>query len=304
MSEAVLRKLARPLIVVATVIWGSTFFILKDTLDNVSVYFMLAFRFSVAAAILALVFWKSWKKINKRYILAGTVMGVIQFSAYAIQNFGLIGTTPGKNAFLTAVYCVIVPFMYWFVDRTRPDKFNVIAAVLCLAGIGLISWDGGFYLGMGDLLTLLSGVLYAAHIVAVAFYAKGKDVFLLTVIQFAVVSVLSWISTFLSGGLPVGGLPVRAWIVLLYLAIAATSLALLFQNIGQKYCEPSAAAVLLALEAPFGVLFSVLFANEKPTVSMLCGFALIFVSIICSETKFSFIGAKKSQRCIDISKEK
>jgi drug/metabolite transporter (DMT)-like permease len=289
MNEAVLKKLARPLIVLATIIWGSTFFILKDTLDDVSVYFMLAFRFTLAAGILAVVFWKKWKLLDRGYLLAGAVMGTLLFLAYAVQNFGLKGTTPGKNAFFTAVYCVIVPFLHWIVDRTRPDRFHVLAAVLCLAGIGFVSWDGGFALTLGDGLTLIGGLMYACHIVAVAHFAKGRDIFLLTVLQFAGVALWSWICAVCSGGLPVGGLPGRAWLVLLYLAVAATTLALLFQNVGQKYTEPSAAAVLLALEAPFGVLFSVLFAQERPTAPMVFGFVLIFVSILCSETKFSFL---------------
>ena len=292
MNEAILKKLARPLIVLATIIWGSTFFILKDTLDDVSVYFMLAFRFTIAAAVLALVFWKKWKNIDKSYFLAGGVMGTLLFLAYAVQNFGLMGTTPGKNAFFTAVYCVIVPFLYWIIDRTRPDKFNIIAAVLCLAGIGFVSWDSGFALTIGDVLTLIGGLMYACHIVAVAHFSKGRDIFLLTVLQFAVVALWAWICAGVTHGVPAGGLPGRAWLVLLYLAIAATTLALLFQNVGQKYTNPSSSAVLLSLEAPFGVLFSVLFAQERPTASMVFGFVLIFVSIICSETKFSFLTEK------------
>ena len=293
MNEAVLKKLARPLIVIATVIWGSTFFILKDTLDDVSVFFLLAFRFTLAAAVLALVFWNKWKTIDKSYFLAGGVMGTLLFLAYTVQTFGLKGTTPGKNAFFTAVYCVIVPFLYWIIDRTRPDKFNLLAAVLCLAGIGLVSWDSGFSLTGGDVLTLIGGFVYACHIVAVAHFSKGRDIFLLTTLQFAGVALWCWICTLCTGGLPVGGLPGKAWLVLLYLAIAATALALLFQNVGQKYTNPSAAAVLLALEAPFGVLFSVLFAQERPTKPMICGFVLIFISILCSETKFSFLKPKK-----------
>lgn len=301
MSEAVLKKLARPLIVIATIIWGSTFFILKDTLDDVSVYFMLAFRFTIAAVVLALVFWKRWKNFDKSYLLAGGVMGTLLFLAYAVQNFGLMGTTPGKNAFFTAVYCVIVPFLYWIINRTRPDKYNIIAAVLCLAGIGFVSWDSGLALSMGDVLTLIGGLMYACHIVAVAHYSKGKDIFLLTVLQFAGVAIWSWVCAVFTNGVPTNGLPPRAWLVLLYLAIAATTLALLFQNVGQKYTNPSAAAVLLALEAPFGVLFSVLFSDERPTAFMIFGFVLIFISIICSETKFSFFREKKCKKGVDKS---
>lgn len=294
MNENLLKKLAKPLIVIATLIWGSTFFILKDTLDTVNLQFLLAFRFTVAAAVLALVFWKRWKKIDRSYWWRGAIMGVFLYTAYTVQNLGLMDTTPGKNAFFTAVYCVIVPFMYWVVDRLRPDRFNVLAAVLCIVGIGFVSWDGGFSMSWGDVLTLISGVLYACHIVATSKFTKDRDVFILTVIQFAVTAVCCWAGTFVTGGFPVEGLPARAWWVLIYLAVAATTLALLFQNIGQKYTDPASAAVLLALEAPFGVAFSVVFTEESPTLFMYVGFLLIFVAVLCSETKFSFLKRKKT----------
>lgn len=294
MNDTILKKLAKPLIVLATLIWGSTFFILKDTLVDISVFFMLAFRFTLAAVILALVFYRSWKELDKSYLLGGGAMGVMLFCAYTVQNYGLMGTTPGKNAFFTAVYCVIVPFLYWGIDKTRPDRYNVAAAVLCVAGIGLVSWDGGFSLGRGDVLTLIGGVCYAVHIIIVAHFSKGRDIFLLTVLQFAVVAVLSWGAALATGGLPKAGqLSGQAVVVLLYLAVAATAMALLFQNIGQKYTNPSAAAVLLALEAPFGVLFSMLFYRERPTGLMLLGFGLIFGAVVCSETKLSFLQKKR-----------
>lgn len=296
MSETVLSKLARPLIVLATIVWGSTFFILKDTLDEVNLMFLLAFRFTFAAVLLAVVFWKRWKHIDRSYWLRGGVMGLFLFAAYTVQNFGLMDTTPGKNAFFTAVYCVLVPFLYWAVDRLRPDRFNLLAAVLCIAGIGLVSWDGGFSLSWGDVLTLMGGFLYACHIVAVSKFSKGRDIFLLTVIQFGATALCCWVGTFLTWGIPAQGLSGQAWGVLLYLAIAATALALLLQNVGQKYTAPSSSAVLLALEAPFGVAFSVLFAGESPTPQMYLGFFLIFLAVVCSETKFQFLPLGKARR--------
>lgn len=296
MNETLLKKLAKPMIVCATLIWGSTFFILKDTLDDVDLMFLLAFRFTVAAAVLALAFWNRWKAMDPRCVKQGAVLGVLLFAAYAVQNYGLMDTTPGKNAFFTAVYCVIVPFLYWAADRLRPSRWNVLAALLCVAGIGFVSWDGGLSLGRGDLLTLLSGFLYACHIVAVAKFSKGRDIFLLTVLQFAFTGLCCWAGTLFTHGIPLDGLPARAWWVLLYLAFAATSAALLFQNVGQKYTDPSSAALLLSLEAPFGVAFSVLFGAERPTWLMYFGFSLIFLAVVCSETQFKFLGwgAKQS----------
>ena len=293
MNEAVMKKLAKPMIVCATMIWGSTFFILKDTLDNVDLMFLMVFRFGFAAVSLAIIFWKRWKTIDRSYWWRGGAMGVLLFAAYTVQNYGLMDTTPGKNAFFTAVYCVIVPFLYWAVDKLRPNRWNVLAALLCVAGIGFVSWDGGLSLTVGDLLTLLSGFIYACHILAVAKFSQGRDIFILTVLQFATTGLCCWVSTiFITHGIPVGGLPQRAWWVLFYLAIAATAVALLFQNIGQKYTDPSSAALLLSLEAPFGVAFSVLFASEQPSSLMYLGFFLIFLAVVCSETQFKFLRRK------------
>ena len=296
MNENTLKRLAKPMIVIATLIWGSTFFILKDTLDDVDLMFLLAFRFTVAAAVLALVFWRRWKGMDLRCLRQGGLLGALLFAAYAVHNYGLMDTTPGKNAFFTAVYCVIVPFLYWAADRRPPSRWNVLAALLCVAGIGFVSWDGGLSLGRGDLLTLLSGFLYACHIAAVAKFSRGRDVFLLTVLQFAAAGACCWAGTLVTHGVPLNGLPARAWWVLLYLALAATSVALLFQNVGQKYTDPSSAALLLSLEAPFGVAFSVLFGTERPTPLMYFGFFLIFSAVVCSETQFQFLrrGVKRS----------
>jgi drug/metabolite transporter (DMT)-like permease len=283
MNEVLLKKISKPLIVIATLVWGSTFFILKDTLDSVDLQFLLAFRFTVAAVVLAAVFWRHWKGMDRSCWWRGMIMGLFLYTAYTVQNLGLMETTPGKNAFFTSVYCVIVPFLYWVVDRLRPDKFNVLAALLCIVGVGFVSWDGGFSIGYGEWMTLLSGLLYACHIVATSKFAKGRDVFLLTVIQFGTTAVCCWVGTLITGGFPASGLPSRAWWVLVYLAIAATPLALLFQNIGQAHLPPASAALLLSLEAVFGVAFSVALGAESLTLRIVIGFALVFAAIVVSE---------------------
>ena len=138
----VLARFASPLIILATIIWGSSFVVMKNSVDVLPTFWLLAIRFSFAALVLAIVFIKRWKVLDRQYLIGGTVMGFCLFVAYAFQTFGLEETTPGKNAFFTAVYCVIVPFLYWVIARRRPDKFNVLAALLCIAGIALVSVTG------------------------------------------------------------------------------------------------------------------------------------------------------------------
>ena len=291
----VLARFASPLIVLATIIWGSSFVVMKSSVDVLPTFWLLAIRFTCAALVLGLVFIKRWKVVDRQYLIGGTVMGLCLFLAYAFQTFGLERTTPGKNAFLTAVYCVIVPFLYWAIAHRRPDRYNVLAAVLCIAGIGLVSVTGSdaSAFNSGDVLTLIGGFFFAAHIVAVSKWSEGRDIFMLTVLQFASFALFSWIGVLVTRApLPVEAFDGGLVFSLAYLVIFASCGSLLFQNIGQKYTAPATAAVLLSLEAPFGVVFSILFAGERPTPLMLVGFVLIFIAVVCSETKFSFLRKK------------
>ena len=295
-ETSVLARFASPLIVLATIIWGSSFVVMKSSVDVLPTFWLLAIRFTFSALVLAVVFIKRWKVLDRQYLIGGTVMGFCLFVAYAFQTFGLEQTTSGKNAFFTAVYCVIVPFLYWVIAKRRPDKFNILAAFLCIAGIALVSVTGSnaTAFNMGDVLTLIGGFFFAAHIVAVAKYSEGRDIFILTTLQFASFALFSWIGVLITRpALTPGVFDQRLIFSLAYLVIFASCGALLFQNIGQKYTAPSTAAVLLSLEAPFGVFFSILFANERPTPLMFVGFALIFLAVVCSETKFSFLRKKK-----------
>ena len=130
-----LAKFATPLIILATIIWGSSFVVMKNSVDVLPTFWLLAIRFTFSALVLAVVFIKRWKVLDRQYLIGGTVMGFCLFVAYTFQTYGLERTTPGKNAFFTAVYCVIVPFLYWVIAKRRPDKFNILAAFLCIAGI-------------------------------------------------------------------------------------------------------------------------------------------------------------------------
>jgi Predicted permease, DMT superfamily len=278
----------------AAFIWGSSFFIMKDTVDVFTPHILLGFRFTIACFLLSVVFYRKLKEINFEYIWKGGVIGVFLFLGYSMQTIGITETTPGKNAFLTAVYCVIVPFLFWIVNKSRPDIYNYSAAVICLAGIGLVSLTGSFTIGIGDAFTLLGGFIYAAHLVAVAKLGKGKDPIIITIIQFGFAAILSWIVGFTTESLP-AAVSIQNVVGLLYLAVFATAVALLFQNIGQKHTHPSAAAIILSLESVFGVMFSIIFYGEQLTLRLACGFLLIFLAVIISETKLSFLkNIKKS----------
>ena len=273
----------------AALIWGSSFFMVKDTVEAVPPNFLLAIRFSLACLILAGVFYKKWKLMSWDYLRRGALVGFCLFLAYCSQTIGITDTTPGKNAFLTAVYCVIVPFLFWAVDKKRPDRYQFSAAVLCIVGIGLVSLQGSLTISMGDSLTLLGGFFYAVHIVAVAKVCRDRDPILITILQFGFAGLFSWVVTLLLEPFPTA-LP--DWDTLFsmgYLVVFCTAGALLLQNIGQAHTHPAAASILLSLESVFGVAFSVAVYGEELAGELVAGFLLIFLAVIVSETKLSFL---------------
>lgn len=278
---------------IAALIWGSTFVVVKDATATMSTSFILALRFSIGSLVLILIYYKKLKIIDKKYLKGGLVMGTTLFLSFWMQVFGLtLDTTPGKSAFLCAIYCVIVPFLYWIVIKEKPDKYNFIAAFVCIIGIGLVSLNKNLYITGGDLVTILSGLFAAINIIATSIYCKEKDALLLTILQLLVVAILSWVVVIATNGFPTEYTKTSVFGVI-YLGIFATAIGLLFQSIGIKYTNPSSAALILSLEAVFGVIFSMLVYNEQITTKLAVGFVLIFIAVIISETKLSFCKRKE-----------
>ena len=295
-NTGLLAKLA---LLVATLIWGSSFIIVEDVTDALPTNALLTLRFISATTLLSLFFLPRLKNLDRSYIWRGATLGVLLFLAYMFQTFGISfpENTPGKNAFLTAVYCVMVPFMAWGFSKKRPDRYNIISALMCIVGIGFVSLTADFTMGIGDILTLIGGVFYALHIIAVSRFSIGRDALLLTIIQFAASGICA-LTLSLTTELPkLASVTVTTDLVLCiaYLAVFCTTIALTLQNFGQKYTDPSTASIILSLESVFGVAFSVALGREELSTKMLLGFALIFIAVIISETKLAFIFKKKQR---------
>ena len=289
-----MRRLAKPMLFFAALVWGASFMFMKDVGEHIPTFFLLAIRFTAGTVLLGLFCWKRWKSCTWDCVWRGSLMGLVLFTAFTVQTFGLMGTTPSKNAFLTTVYCVVVPFLNWAVMKARPDRYNLLAAVLCVGGVGFVSLQGTLTITWGDGLTLIAAFFYAAHIITVEKVSGGKDIYLLTTFQFASAALLEWIFGFAFQEFPSWSVFDTGVILqLLYLGVLATTVCLLFQNVGQYWSDPASASIILSLESVFGVMFSVAFYGDPITLPLLLGFLLIFVAVICSETKFSFLRRTK-----------
>lgn len=297
------RLLARLALLVVAIIWGSTLVVAKSTTGTIAPNLLIACRFLIAFVVLALVFMGRLHKLTKQYFLSGLVIGFCLFLAHSAQTIGVTDAQgdPGRSGFLSASYCVIVPFLFWAVDKHKPDIYNIVAAVLCVAGIAFVSFGeakpaegahAAAFAGFSwpDFLALLSGIFFAAHIVAVEKFSRGKDPVLITIVQFLFAGIFSSVTVAIQEPDAIAMVQWDVvWKAVLYLSIVATALALLLQNLGQKHTDPNSASIILGTESIFCVIFGMWFYDETVTLMLGVGFVLIFLAILVSETKLKFL---------------
>ncbi len=265
-----------------TIVWGSAFAATKDATSDMPPSYIILFRFGIAALLMVLLFSRKLKSITRTELTGGLLIGIVNVLGYEFQTYGVQYTTAGNNAFLTAVYCVIVPFLYWIFWHKRPTVFNILSAFLCMAGIGLLSLHNGFSMNKGDILSLMCSVCFALQIIVIDRYADRCDPFRLAFTQIAATALLVLPAALSTEKLPTA-VSTRTILALIYTAVFCTLLAVLLQTACQRHVAPSKASLILSLESVFGALSGIIFLGEPVTERTFFGCLLIFGSIFLAE---------------------
>lgn len=270
------------------IIWGSGFVVTKNALDVMTPFYIMGFRFIIAAVGITIISFKRLKNITKLELKAGIIVGFFMFLGFAFQTVGLKYTTAGVQAFITASNVVMVPFMYWILSKKKPDNFEMLGAFLCFIGIGVLSLDNNLKIGSGELLTFLCAIGYAMQIVAVGHFAKEVDPFVLSTVQLYFAAILSFIVAVLFEP-KITVFTSDMIFPIFYLGIFSSMIAFLIQNIAQGYTSSTHAAIIMSFEAVFGSFFSIILLGEPMNVKFLIGCGAILFSVIASETKLEFL---------------
>lgn len=282
-------------LLLAAAIWGLGTVVIKDTVDVLTPSWIVGIRFFFAALVLAFAIAPRLPRtLDASHLKTGGILGVVMFFEFYFNSLGLTDTTASKSAFLSSTYCVIMPFLAWRLLKIKPTGYNLVAAVVCVAGVGCVSLTGSesFALGFGDAVTLLSALFVGFHVTCVAKFAEGRDMLVLTCIMFFVAGTMG-----IGWGLVSEPMPAFASFTpdtmanLAYLALFASCLTLVLQNVGLAHVDPAPASLFLATESMFGVLFASLFLSESLTPQLVVGFALISCAIVVSE----YLPARKAK---------
>jgi drug/metabolite transporter (DMT)-like permease len=253
---------------------------MKPAIESQPFYDFLATRFTIAVLVMLLARPSVFKKLDADLLKKGTVLGVILALGYITQTIALEMTTAAITGFLTGLYAVLTPLIGWVLFRDKVGAKVLWGGILATIGLGLISING-FGIGAGEVWGIICAVLYAAHIVGLGAWASSKDAYAFTVVQLAIVGIISWI-----GALPDGFQAPEnwdVWFAIIFSAVFATALGFWVQTWAQAHMEPSRVALILTLEVVFAALFAVWSGQEVLSLRVIIGGALMVAAMLMVE---------------------
>ncbi len=279
-------------ILLATILWGSTFVAQSVGMDHIGPFTFQAVRCGLGVlAMLPVIFLADrfkndgktfcgrWK--CKKLWTAGILCGIPLFLACNLQQMGIVDTDAGKSAFLTAMYIVIVPILGMFLNK-KPSVMIPVSVALAVAGLYFLSFAGVPQISKGDLLLLACALMFAIQITVVDQYVQHVDALRLNLIQALVCTVLSSAVMLLTEA-PTFSAILDCWLPLCYAGFLSMGAAYSLQIIGQKHLEPSAASLIMSLESVFAVLCGCLILQERLTTWETLGCVLMFIAVVLSQ---------------------
>ena len=267
-------------LIIVTVIWGSTFSVTKSYLDYVPPLYFLAWRFSLAAVGLLLLNLRHLSTVSRDELIGGLISGSSLAIGYIAQTLGMVYSTAAKAGFITGMAVVLVPLLGAVFLRRRPHFYVYILAAVAAVGLAFLSLDfsASITFQRGDLLLFICALAFAVNILNLAKYAPGCRVLMLTLVQVAVTAISCWIaSLLLEEPVSLGG---HVWAGLFYLAFVGTIFTTACQTWAQRIVSPERAALVFTLEPVFAAVFAFSFLGEKLPSQGLWGCVLIMMGII------------------------
>ena len=263
-------------------VWGSTFVIVKDTVERIPPFQYLSLRFVCAAAALAI--FGAFRGLRRAEATAGILIGIALFAGYALQTVGLQYTSASNAGFITGLFVVITPILGAIVLRRLPSKTSTTGVLLATGGLVLLAMPSGFRLGRGDALEILCAVSFAVHILLLARLAPGRSVLRIAGVQIATTAVASTAWSIGAERAPLPGADATVWTAIVVTGLFATALGFMVQTRAQQTIPPTRTAVILTAEPVFAGIFGFLLAGDRLGARGYAGAALIIAGILVAET--------------------
>lgn len=277
------------LLLLITIVWGSSFPLMKMVLSYLPAFGFLAIRFLLAAFILAAIFHRNFRLFRKRTLLYGCILSLLMFAGMALQVNGLFTTTASNSGFITGLNVVIVPFISAWLLKKKPDRASEIGVITAFAGLFFLSGGLSFKFNIGDLLTFLCSICWAFQIIFIDRFTEKEDASLLAIIQVGFTGLLS-AAVWFTLDFKTAVFNTTSISIILITAVLGTALAFGGQTIAQKDTTPTHTALIFAAEPVFAAIFAMIIPNaegktEALGINSAIGCALILTGMLIAELK-------------------
>ena len=298
------RELKASIMLFATaIIWGLAFVAQAAGMEHLGPLSFTASRCFVAVVFLYLTYkffmmksasYREEKFNMKRTLVGGSICGLVFTIAINLQQVSLIYTTAAKASFLTALYIVFIPVIGLFFGR-RPSVKIILCIFLAMVGTYLLSIKGGLKINRGDLIVILSALVFAIHILLLTKYSTNTNAVLVSLVQFAVCGVISLVGALVLEDISMEAI-LKSQVTILYVGILSSGVGFTIQLMALKDLEPVVASMICSLESVFGALFGWLILSQEMTEREIFGAIIIFLATIFAQVPIETYLEKRLER--------
>jgi drug/metabolite transporter (DMT)-like permease len=271
-----------------TLLWGAGFPLTSIALKDIGPYTFISIRSIIAVVVLIILFHKKLKLVNKTILKIAFLISISMFIGSALQNTGLVYTTPSKSGFLTGLNVIFVPIILGVFYNKVPERKTIIGVILSVAGLFAMSlkgMNGQGGLNIGDILTILCAVAFSMQIILVDKFAAKVDAILITILELAFIGVLSFFPALAIEQFNIT-LNTGVIVALLFTAVFCTAIGMMVMNKMQPETDPTHASIIYLGEPVFAAFFSA-FIGDRLSGGALLGCLLILVGMIVTSFKIS-----------------
>lgn len=289
------KILADGILLFVTMVWGSSFVLMKNTISQLHPLAFLAIRFIIAWLVVTAIFWRNLKNLKRKEIVYGSIIGFFLSIGMVLQVVGLKYTYASKSAFITGLTVVLVPVFAGIIERKIPKVNVIIGVIFAFVGLSLLNGAKISHFNFGDFLTLLADFGFVFQIIFIDIFTAKEDVNTINIAIFQLMSAaVLYIVLSLVFGIDILKikLTVTSIITILITGVLGTALAFTAQVFVQKYTTPTHTALIFSAEPVFGAIFSAIIPSTishtteiLPLISYI-GCGLILIGMIIAELSF------------------
>jgi len=284
------------ILLLVAISWGCTFALVQEAIASIPIYGFLFWRFLVSFLIMLIFAYRYLSMTNRPILSAGVLLGVLNFSLYAFQTYGLKFTSSSIVAFITGLNVIFVPFIAKIIFKENVSKYAITGAILATIGLWLLTASQGMHFGLGEALTLVCAVLISFHLLYTDIFVKKYSVLLLVTIQFGVVALLAWIfGVLVDGTVMPSELNFSVVLALVTTVLFATIFAFWAQASMQRFTTPTRTALMFSIEPVSASIFAYYYAGETLSTLQIAGGLVMIAGVIYAEIG----GAKHSDKIME-----